>query len=51
MVCLWVGLSVTIVSPAKTGEPIEIGSWTWVSPGKHVLDGVPVQIPHAKGQL
>ena len=40
-VCLSVCLSVTIVSPAKTAEPIEIpfGLWTRVGPKNHVLDG------------
>jgi len=35
--------SVTIVSPAKTAEPIEMpfGLWTWMDPGNHVLDGGP----------
>jgi len=34
-------LFVTIVSPAKTAEPIEtpFGVWTRVGPRKHVLDG------------
>jgi len=38
---LSVGLSVTLVSPAKTAEPIELpfGLRTWVGPGNHVLDG------------
>jgi len=33
--------SVTLVSPAKTAEPIEMpfGLWTWVGPRNHVLDG------------
>jgi len=37
-----VALSVTLVSPAKTAEPIEMpfGLRTRVVPGKHVLDGV-----------
>jgi len=37
--------SVTLVSPAKTAEPIKIlfGLWTRVGPRNHVLDGV--QIP------
>ena len=41
MVSLSVGLSVTIVSRAKTAELIEMpfGLWTWVGPGNHVLDG------------
>ena len=42
MVCLCVGLSVTIVSPAKTAKPIEVplGLWTRVDPKSHVLHGV-----------
>jgi len=38
-----VGLSVTLVSPAKTAEPIEMpfGLRTRVGPGNHVLDGGP----------
>jgi len=34
-----VGLSVTLVSPAKTAEPIEMpfGFRNWVGPGNHVL--------------
>ena len=41
VVCLSVSLSVTIVSPAKMGEPIEMpfGLWTPVGPGNHMLDG------------
>jgi len=41
--CLSVGLSVTLVSPAKTAEPIEMpfGLWTLVGPRNHVLDGGP----------
>jgi len=41
---LSVGLSVTLVSPAKTAEPIElpIGMRTLVGPGNHVLDVGPV---------
>jgi len=44
--------SVTLVSPAKTAEPIEmpLGLRTRMGPGNHVLDGG-VQIPHAKGQF
>jgi len=36
-----VGLSVTLVSPAKTAQPIEMpfGLWTPVGPRKHVLGG------------
>jgi len=46
-----VGLSVTLVSPAKTAAPIELpfGLRTWVGPGNHVLDGDPD--PHGKGQF
>jgi len=42
-VCLSVCLSVTLVSPAKTSEPIEMpfGLRTWVGPGNHILDGGP----------
>ena len=41
MVCLSVCLSVTLVSPAKTAEPIEMpsGLRTWLGPRNHVLDG------------
>jgi len=48
---LSVGLSVTIVSPAKTAESVDMlfGMWTRVGTRSHVLDGV--QIPHAKGQF
>ena len=37
---LSVALSVTLVSPAKTAEPIEMpfGLRTWVGPRHHVLD-------------
>jgi len=40
-VCLSVGLSVTLVSPAKTAEPIAMpfGLRTWLGPRDHVLDG------------
>jgi len=43
-----VGLSVMIMSRAKTAELTEMpfGVWTWAGPRKHVLDGV--QIPHWK---
>jgi len=42
MVCLLVGLSVTLVSPAKTAEPIEtlFGLKTRVGPNNYVVDGV-----------
>jgi len=45
VVCLSVGLSVclsvTLVSPGKTAEPIDMpfGLRTWVGPRDHVLDG------------
>ena len=42
-VCRFVGLSVTLVSPAKTAEPIEMpfGLRPWVGPRNHVLGGSP----------
>ena len=48
---LSVGLYVTLVSPAKMAELIEMsfGLRTQVGPGKHVLDGDPD--PHGKWQL
>jgi len=44
-----VGLSVTLVSAAKTAAPTELpfGLRTWVGPANHVLDGV--QIPPWEG--
>jgi len=41
VVCLSVGLSVTVESPAKTTEPIEMpfGLWTRVGPSKHIRRG------------
>ena len=46
-----VGLSVTIVSPAKTAEPIEMPFGLWIPVGlrNHVLDGC--SDPNAKGQF
>ena len=46
-----VGLSVTLVCPAKTAAPIELpfGLKTWVSSGNHVLDGGPD--PPWEGQI
>jgi len=43
MVYLSVCPSVTIVSPAKTADPIEMlfGMWTWAGPRNQVLDGSP----------
>ena len=40
MVCLSVCLSVTLVSPAKTAEPIEMpsGLRTWLGPRDHVFN-------------
>jgi len=40
-VCLFVGMSVTPVSPAKTAEPIEMpfGLRTRVGPVNQILDG------------
>jgi len=42
-VCLLVGWSVTILSLAKTAEPIKMQfrMWTQVGPRNHVLDGNP----------
>jgi len=47
---LVVGLCVTLVSPAKTAELIEMQFWLriLVCPGNHTLQ---VQIPHGKGQF
>jgi len=41
--CRSVSWSLTILSPAKTAEPIDMpfGVKTLVGPGNHVLDGVP----------
>jgi len=38
-----VGRFVTLVSPAKMTEPIEMpfGLWAWTGPRNHVLDGNP----------
>jgi len=43
VVCRCVGLSVTLVSPAKTAEPIKLpfGLRIRVGPGNRVLDGCP----------
>jgi len=40
-VAWFVRLSVTLVSPVKTAERIEVpfGLWTWLGPWNHVLDG------------
>jgi len=36
-----VGLSLTVVSCAKTAEPTEMpfGLWAWMGPQNHILDG------------
>jgi len=51
VICRSVCWSVTLVSPAKTAEPIEMpfGLRTWVEPGNHILDGGPDT--HGKGQF
>jgi len=51
VVCPLVCRSVTLVSPAKTAEPIEMlfRLWTRMGPGNHVLEGV--QIPTRKGAI
>ena len=52
VVCLSVCLSVTIVSPAITAEPIEMpsmGCGLGFDPRNHVLDGV--QIPTCEGTI
>jgi len=48
---LSVGLSVTIVSSAKTAEPIDVpfGEWTRVGARNDILDAGTV--PHGKGQF
>ena len=52
VVCLSVRRSVTVVSPAKTAEPIEMpfGIWTRVGPRKHDR-GPELQIPRSEGEL
>ena len=48
-------LSVTVVSPAKTAEPIEkpFGLWPRMGPRNHVLDGVPIPMgnDNFKGEM
>jgi len=53
VVCRSVCWSVTLVSPAKTVESIEMtfGVRTQVDPGNHVLDGAGVQIPMGRGNF
>jgi len=43
VVCLSVSLSVTVVSHAKSADPIDMpfGLWTRVGTRNHVLDGDP----------
>ena len=50
---LSVCLSVAIISPAKTAEPIEMpfGLWTRVGQRNYILDGVRIIIIHGKGQF
>ena len=45
-VSLWVCRSVTLVSPAKTAEPIEMpfGLWAWMGRRNCVLDGGPAML-------
>jgi len=45
--------SVTLVSPAKTAEPIEMpfGLMTWVGPRDHVLDGGSDPAPMGRGKF
>jgi len=47
-----IGRSVTVVSPAKTAEPIEMpfGLWIGMGPRNHVLDSGP-DPPHVEGQF
>ena len=49
VVCQSVSRSVTVVSPAKAAEPIDMpfGMWTGVgpTPRKHILDGVTLASP------
>ena len=51
IVSRYVGLSVTVVSPTKMAEPIEMPFrvWTRVDPMNHVLDGV--QIAPCEGAI
>ena len=51
VVCRSVCRSVTLVSPAKIAEPIEMpfGLRTWVGQGNHVLDGA--QLPMGSGNF
>jgi len=45
-----VGRSVTLVSPAKTAEPIEM-PFGWLRWAQGTIYYMVVQIPHGKGQL
>jgi len=51
-VCWYVYLSVTVVSPAKTVEPIEMlsGLWAQVGSRNHMVDGGP-HIPMGRGNF
>jgi len=50
-VCVCVGGRDTAITPAKTGEPVELlmGLWTRVGAGNHVLGRS--SIPHKKGEF
>jgi len=52
VVCQSVRLSVTLVSIAKTAEPIEMsfGLTTRVGPGNHVLDPLPIVRDNFEGR-
>jgi len=52
-VCRSVRVSVTVVSPAKTVEPIKMpfGLWTRVCPGNRVLDGGRGPDPSCEGTI
>ena len=52
VVCRSVGQSVTLLSPTKTAEPIEMpfGLRTWVGPRNHVLDWGPDPPGHFEGE-
>ena len=53
VVCQSVISTVTVVSPAKIAEPVEmpLGLWTRVSPRNHVLDGGPDPPPMGRGNF
>jgi len=45
MVCLSVGLSAKMVSPAKTAEPIEMPFGLWSRAGLYIFDGCTLAPP------